>query len=81
MSGGIIGTQPRGIVDDSVGAACERVVGHLGSLRLGTSVEVLSRVLKMTPYDVEACLDILMEQGRVRVVRRTKTRITYGVTK
>lgn len=57
------------------------VRNYLSECKLGTSEEVLCRVLHLSEYEVGDAIDKLVEQGIVRVVRRTRTSITYGLVK
>jgi len=59
--------------------AHDRVFDYLNQCRMGSSEDVMARALRMTEHEVGAALDALLSDGAIRVVRRTKSRITYGV--
>lgn len=59
----------------------ERIRAYLATLKQGTSAEVLARVLGLSVDTIEEELDKLFEAGEIRVIRRTRSRITYGLVR
>jgi hypothetical protein len=68
--------------EGSVVWGCKQVEKFLGEQRLGAGEATIKRAMNargLSDYDVDLCLDILVKTDSIKVVRRTKSGIVWGV--